>query len=117
MPGELCSPLRPQHGNDLNEPKNSYLRSNPHHLHDGGFNVRHNVAIDHGAYYGMAFGLALASAHRLAYRVCLHPIHDAIGIRNRQSDRRKIIQIWRESIYAVGMTRCMTAPPLRAPIQ
>ena len=29
----------------------------------------------------MAFGLALASAHRLAYRVCLHSIHDAIGIR------------------------------------
>ena len=61
----------------------------------------------------MAFGLALASAHRLAYRVCLHPVHYAIGIRNRQSDHREIIQIWRESIYAVGMTRCMTAPPAR----
>ena len=34
--------------NDLNEPKNSYPRSNPHHLHDGGFNVGHDVAIDHG---------------------------------------------------------------------
>ena len=58
----------------------------------------------------MAFSLALASAHRLAYRVCLHSIHDAIGIRNRQSDHREIIQIWGESIYAVGMSRCMTAP-------
>jgi len=96
--------------NDLNEPKNSYPRSNPHHLHDGGFNVRHDVAIDHGAYAGMAFGLALASTHRLAYCICLHPIHDAIGIRSRQSDHRKIIRIWREPIYAVGITRCMTAP-------
>ena len=62
----------------------------------------------------MAFSLALASAHRLAYRVCLHSIHDAIGIRNRQSDHREIIQIWGESIYAVGMTRCM--PPPCAPL-
>ena len=99
--------------NDLNEPKNSYPRSNPHHLHDGGFNVGHDVAIDHGVYYGMAFGLALASAHRLAYCVCLHPVHDAIGVRDRKSNHRKIALIWREHIYAVGMTRCITVP-LRA---